>query len=243
MRPSIIHQIVTNLPNVKEPCIAQVSQGECLCAVQAEKTGLASRSKGLFEISPPREKTVTELAHLFIDTSTVPSPAYDPSWCMAAINAMLPVPKDAINLKAQEVILKKGEGKRVVVIGHFPFVEHMGDRFASFDILELSPKAGDVPASHAPQILPQADVIALTGTTFLNNTLDSLLELCPPKAFLMMLGPTTPFAPILFDLGFDALCGCEVIDSEATLRGVQQGLSFKKLEGVRYRMSLREKKL
>ncbi|WP_034643879.1 Rossmann-like domain-containing protein [Desulfovibrio inopinatus] len=243
MKPSILHQIVSNLPDVKDSPVAKIIQGDCMCAVQGNRTGLASRSNGLFEISPPQDKTVMELIRLFIDTPTAPSPAFDPSWCMGSINSLLPPPDNAIDFKAQDLILKKGEGKRVVVIGHFPFVERMGDRFASFDVLELSPKPGDVPAAKAPELLPQADVIALTGTTFLNNTLDALVDLCPKNAFLMMLGPTTPFSPVLFDAGFDVLCGSEVVDEATALQGIAQGLPFKKLQGVRYRMVLREKNL
>ena len=44
-------------------------------------------------------------------------------------------------------------------------------------MIELHPGPEDRPAAEAPQLLPQADVVAITGMTLLNNTFESLVTL------------------------------------------------------------------
>ncbi|WP_461209237.1 Rossmann-like domain-containing protein [Desulfocurvus sp. DL9XJH121] len=151
---------------------------------------------------------------------------------MAALNALLPPPDGLSGAKGQDLILDKGRGRRVVVVGHFPFVERMGDTFADLKVLELSPRPGDLEASRAADVVPRADLLAATATTLLNGTLAGLLRLCRADAFVLVLGPSTPFAPSLFGFGVDALAGAVVRDREAALDGVKKGLPFKALPGT-----------
>jgi len=79
-----------------------------------------------------------------------------------------------------------------------------------------------------------ADVVAITGTYLTNHTLEHLLSLCDPKAFVLLLGGTAPLSPVLFEFGIDAISGTRVIDSELTLRYASQGASFKQMKkGIR----------
>lgn len=77
------------------------------------------------------------------------------------------------------------------------------------------------------------DIVALTGSALINHSLDELLALCPPKALVMLLGPSTPLSPVLFEHGATILSGTRVIDEEAVLRTVAQGAHFPQVEGVR----------
>jgi len=83
-------------------------------------------------------------------------------------------------------------------------------------------------------ILPQCHVVVITGTSFINHTLESLLELCR-EAFVMLIGPTTPLTPILFDYGIDAISGSKVVNEDQVMRYVSQGAIFRQLHhhGVR----------
>jgi uncharacterized protein (DUF4213/DUF364 family) len=47
----------------------------------------------------------------------------------------------------------------------------------------------------------------------------------------MVLGPSTPLSPILFDHGITIISGTRVIDEAAVLRTVGQGASFQQVEG------------
>ena len=49
----------------------------------------------------------------------------------------------------------------------------------------------------------------------------------------MMLGPSTPLSPVLFDYGFDATSGSVVVDRDVTLNCISQGANFRQVHGVR----------
>jgi len=154
----------------------------------------------------------------------------------AAINALLPrQPESWVDQNAEDAIRQKGKGKRNVLIGHFPFAESLRAGLKDFSVLELNPTGDDLPVSDAPDILPKADLIAITGMTFINHTLPGLLGLCKPEAFILLLGPSTPLTPILADYGVDLLAGSSVEDIPAVLTAVAQGANFRQVHkaGVR----------
>ena len=149
----------------------------------------------------------------------------------AALNALLEVDESPLTeANAEQLILERGSGRRVAIVGHFPFIERV--RVASADcwVLELHPSSGDLPASRAPEILPQADVVALTGTSLINHTFDQLVGLCRPDAFVLLLGPSAPLTPRLFEAGVDAISGTRVRDPELVLRSVGQGATFRQIK-------------
>jgi len=153
---------------------------------------------------------------------------------MAAVNALLPVDlARCTEENAAEVIARRGEGRNVAIVGHFPFVERLRPIARSLAVLELRPRPGDLEASHAAEVLPQADVVALTGTTLLNRTFEDLRRLWRPEAFVLMLGPTTPLSPVLFDYGVDMLAGAVVTDPPVALRHAAEGSIFRQMRGVR----------
>ena len=84
-------------------------------------------------------------------------------------------------------------------------------------------------------------MVAITGSTLANHTLDGLLSLCDPKASVMILGPSTPLSTVLFDHGADIISGTRVEDEAAVLRTVGQGASFRQVEGVKLLTFTREK--
>jgi uncharacterized protein (DUF4213/DUF364 family) len=129
--------------------------------------------------------------------------------------------------------LEKGKGKKVAVIGHFPFVNKLKHEFSEFWVIERRPQPGDLTVIEGAKVLPEADVVAITGSTLLNHTLDMILAICRPDSFKILMGPTTPFSPILFDYGIDALCGTVVEDEDLVCDCISRHLPFKKLKGIR----------
>lgn len=81
--------------------------------------------------------------------------------------------------------------------------------------------------------IPQADVVALTGSAFTNHTIENLLELCNPKAYVIVLGDTTPLSPVLFGFGIDAISGAKVAVTERALQCVSEGANFRRIGGTR----------
>lgn len=154
----------------------------------------------------------------------------------AAINASLPrQPKSWVDQNAEDAIMSKGMGKKNVLIGHFPFAKTLKAELEDFIVLELNPTGDEYPASAAPDFLPDADLVAITGMTFINHTLPSLLSLCKPDAYVLLLGPSTPLTPLMGEFGIDLLAGSSVEDIPAVLAAVGQGANFRQVHraGVR----------
>jgi hypothetical protein len=155
---------------------------------------------------------------------------------MATINALLPRHENRwVDLNAGEVIARHGRGKRVALVGHFPFIPYVRERVGVLSVLEQRPAGEDLPAEAACDVIPRAQVVAITGTALLNHTFESLMGLCRPGALVLVLGPSTPLSPILFDYGVHILSGSVVEDVEAVLQAVSQGANFRQVHrhGVR----------
>ena len=155
---------------------------------------------------------------------------------VAAINALLPPPiQDVVDTNAEEVIASLGFERRVVLVGRFPFIPRLRTRVGELTVLELNPNPGELPETAAQDVIPAADVVAITGLTLINHSLENLLKLCSPQARIILLGPSTPLSPVLFDYGVDLLCGSVVTDIEPVLRAVSQGANFRQVHraGVR----------
>jgi len=165
---------------------------------------------------------------------------------VAALNALLEVDEAACTeVNAEEVLLEHGAGRRVAIVGHFPFVERVRRAAAECWVLELRPRAGDLPAECAAEVLPQADVVALTGTSLINHTFEELIALCRSDAgdrgaYVILLGGSTPLSPVLFEYGVDAVAGTRVVDVPAVLCAVGQGATFRQIPGKRLLTMMKE---
>jgi uncharacterized protein (DUF4213/DUF364 family) len=161
---------------------------------------------------------------------------------MAAFNALLQVDEArCTQVNAEQVILERGNGRRVAIVGHFPFIGSVRRVADECWVLELHPRPGDLPAERATEILPQADVVALTGTSLINHTFDGLIGLCRPDAFVILLGGSAPLTPVLFDYRVDAIAGTRVVDVSAACRSVGQGATFRQIRGKRLLTMARRK--
>ena len=172
-----------------------------------------------------------ELTHLLRSPSPI-----EAAVGLATINALIGFPKGELTTeKAVDILLEKGCGKTVAMIGRFPFTESLRpvcDRLMVFERGRTKTQ-GDYTAEELPHMLPSAEIVAITATTLLNGTLGDVLQHVAPDAWTMMLGPSTPMAPCLFEHGFDALCGTVIDDVKAVLAAVTQGAVTKQIDGVR----------
>jgi uncharacterized protein (DUF4213/DUF364 family) len=153
---------------------------------------------------------------------------------LAAINSLVEVNDgQVVEINAGEVIAHYGQGKNIAVVGHFPFIQSLKPLARQVWVIEQRPVEGEYPADAARDLIPQADIVALTGSALINRTLDSLLSYCQPGAVVLVLGPSTPLSPVLFSHGATLISGAQVIDEEAVLRTVGEGATFQQVEGVR----------
>ncbi len=153
---------------------------------------------------------------------------------MATINSLIEIDETrCIRLNAADLIAEKGRDKKVAIVGHFPFVPSLREISKELWVIEKNPHEGDHPESAAPDVIPKADVVAITGMAFTNHTIEDLLGLCNPEAYVVVLGDTSPLSPVLFDYGVDTICGTIVIDNEPALRCVSEGATYRQIKGIR----------
>ena len=193
--------------------------------------------KQVRDVGRLHQKSARELAELALSTELM-----EAGIGMAAINSILDVDESTSReINASEVLASRGRGKNVALVGHFPFVSQLRQSVGQLWVIEQNPREDDYRAEAAPDLIPQAEVVAITSSALINHTLDGLLALCSLQATVMLLGPSTPLSPILFDYGVSIISGTRVIDESAVLRTVGQGASFRQVEGVKLLTFVREK--
>lgn len=139
---------------------------------------------------------------------------------LAAINAyyntMENLSKNKGNLKDDDAFVTykdKVRNKKVSVIGHFPFLEKQLKDICDLYIIEKRPSKGDYPDSACEYLLPVSDYVFITSSTIVNKTFTRLIELAK-NGETIMVGPSTPLTPKLFEYNIDNLSGFIVEDKE-----------------------------
>lgn len=168
------------------------------------------------------EKTALELA------------AYSYSWNLveasigvAAINSITKA-KRSVNINARDLILDKARGKKVAVSGSFPFTPELHKLAKEMWVFELDQSKLDpsnriITETAAEHIIPDCEVVIITGSTLINKSAERLLELAQiARAYTVVLGPSTPLSEVWFDYGVDLVAGVEVIQPEAVLLKLSQ---------------------
>ncbi|OPY91046.1 MAG: hypothetical protein A4E72_00324 [Syntrophus sp. PtaU1.Bin208] len=119
----------------------------------------------------------------------------------------------------------------VVVVGALvPAIKALKQRGKPFAILELDPatlKTDEleflVPPEKAPQAVSQADLLVITGTTLINDTLEGLLASRKPGAEIIVVGPTASMLPdAFFRRGVTTLGGIRVTDADRVLNVIAE---------------------
>ncbi|MHB8106416.1 MAG: Rossmann-like domain-containing protein [Candidatus Cryosericum sp.] len=122
----------------------------------------------------------------------------------------------------RDLLLTKAAGKRVGLIGHFPWTDEIRSACGSLTVFEQQPQEGDLPQQAEEYVLPHLDVVAITGSALTNKSLPRLLELAC-NAWVMLIGPSTPLSVLMFDYGVNALSGCVARDPEELAEVVREG--------------------
>lgn len=148
---------------------------------------------------------------------------------LAAINAyynrydrVISLPKVKPDVDAFKAYQRLVEGKKAALIGHFKSAVNLLSDVCRLSVIEKEPEPGDYPDSAAEYLLPEQDFVFITGMTFTNKTLPRILELAKNSRIVLM-GPSVPLSPLLFDFGVEMLCGFCVTEQEACIDSVQRG--------------------
>ena len=217
--------------------VRDIRQGVFQTAVVTRRCGLAATllDPGPHQEVPPvkaagalSEKSALELAQMAYSSTLL-----EATIGMAAINSLLEIDEArCAPLNGRDLLAEKGKGKGVAIIGHFPFVPQLRQIARELWVIEKKPQEGDLPEVEMERWLPRADVVGITGTALTNHTIEDLLRLCRPDAFVALLGGTAPLSPVLFAYGVDAISGTRVVDVGAVLLSVSQGATYRQLKGV-----------
>ena len=150
---------------------------------------------------------------------------------MATINSLVEVDESRCDRRgAYDLLVERGRGLDIAVVGHFPFVPKLREQARHVFVIEKNQQPGDLPERDAARVLPRCDVVCLTGTAFINHTLEELLALCR-DSYVVLTGPTSPLSPVLFEFGIDAICGTRVTDADTVNRFVSQAACFQQIRG------------
>ncbi len=233
-------QIINDLLSVLdyEAPVTDIRLGTFQTAVVTRRCGLASTphdSGPHHDKSPVKgsgyllEKNASELAQMALSSGEL-----EAAVGMATINSLLEVDEAKCEeLNAADLIAQKGENKNVAIIGHFPFIPRLKPVVKELWVIEKNPREGDFGEAESEKLIPRADVVGITGTALTNHTIEHLLELCNPDAYVVVLGGTAPLSPVLFDYGIDAVAGTLVTDPQLVLKYVSQGATFRQIKGKR----------
>jgi uncharacterized protein (DUF4213/DUF364 family) len=145
---------------------------------------------------------------------------------VAAINSLIEPRGEKGNIK--DFIREKSCGKTVTFIGRFPFYEEISTIAKKSYLLEINASENELPTFACEEILPKSDVNVITGTSLINHSLQRLLEL-GQNGINIVLGPTTPLSPVLFDFGADVLAGMKVTNKHELVKSITQGVRRSKL--------------
>jgi len=121
----------------------------------------------------------------------------------AAINAQI-IPRGNISKGDifKRILETAYDYENIGVVGKFPFTDRIEKDVFVFEKKDVP---GCLPASKADEILPKCDLVVITGSVFANNSLEHLLEIS--GGYSMVIGPSTPLSPILFEYGADLIAG------------------------------------
>lgn len=132
-------------------------------------------------------------------------------------------------------------GKRVATIGHFRQAGNVLAGVCDLTVFEREPKEGDLPDAAEEYLLPEMELVFITGMALTNKTMPRLLQLAQ-GAEIVLSGPSVPLTPILADFGVCMLAGLVVSDASACEKAISgQGFLHMFASGKKVLMEIRGK--
>jgi len=125
-------------------------------------------------------------------------------------------------------------GRRAAIFGRFPFIDdEIRPRASQVWVFEQRPEGSELDSTAMKTVLPQADVVAITGSSVINHTIDTILPQVSSASTVVLLGPSTPLSEKLFESGIDAMFGVRVENVQQVVNEVVAGNGFQKMSGLK----------
>ena len=122
--------------------------------------------------------------------------------------------------------LPNHKDEKIVVVGRFPNLEQ---KLPTAIVLERNPGPRDLPEHEAPNVIPNCTQLIITASTWVNGSLPSLLKLVE-TAHVSLIGPGTPFSPILKQFGLHKLAGFLGQEPDELSRLIQIGAGVRQFK-------------
>ncbi len=136
----------------------------------------------------------------------------------AAVNSLLPDPGGVMvdgYMRVRELCRDAG---LVVFVGYFKPFLRITEKYV---VIEKSFYEGVLPDEAYQEYLPMADLTVISGSAFVNKSLEKLLR--SSGGYNLVVGPTTPACRVLFDYGADELLYSRFVDGFRVYRSVSLG--------------------
>lgn len=173
-------------------------------------------------------KSAKEIAHYLNSENPL-----EASIGLASLNSLIDVPRDKlIRVNAFKVLIEKSIGKTAALFGHFPYISEFRKAAGRLTVFELNPDENEHNMDEVPKLLPEAEIVAITSNSIINHTIKFILPYIKSNAFTVMVGPSTPLSPILFDFGISMLSGVIINDEKALYQSISQGAIFRQVKGA-----------
>ena len=170
---TVLDDLLETLPEEGTP-VRHVLAGAHWTVVCSRGAGMAAT---LMPEKPHGHASVHEVGHLHEKPARAlaelarSSDLLEASIGVAAINSLLTVDElKAREINAADVLASRGAGRNVALIGHFPFIDRLRPAVGQLWVIEQHPLEGEYPADAAAELLPKADVVAITGSALINHT-------------------------------------------------------------------------
>jgi len=148
---------------------------------------------------------------------------------LATLNSLIKIPEKYEQFNVFDYLLEKSKDKKIVFIGHFEDIEKLKGVAKEIVVIERKPKESDYLDTFQEYLIPESDIVAITGSTFANKSIKRILELSKDK-YTIVFGPSTPLSEVLFDYGVDMIGGIVVKDDNKVFDIISQGGSLEKFK-------------
>jgi uncharacterized protein (DUF4213/DUF364 family) len=153
----ILSDLIVSLKGKDYP-VQEVLTGAYWTGVVSRGCGLAStfrhedhpHPKGVKDVGYLARKSALELAEYALSDYLL-----EASIGMAAINSLIEIEENrCVEKNASEILMEKGEGRDVAIVGHFPFIPQLRKKARNLWVFEQRPREGDLGPEDAFRILP-----------------------------------------------------------------------------------------
>ena len=136
---------------------------------------------------------------------------------MACLKCVIPLIEKVHENSAMSHFSEVTQKRPSCFIGHFHDAAVWREEGRPVSIIELSPRAGDIHWEHSHEALSRAELVFMTGLTLVNGTFGEVIRRTPNAASRIIMGPTVPLTPALFQLGLHWLGTSRITHIKKTL--------------------------